>query len=88
MELSLKARTVGVMLDADAEGVTARQNAVRDHFKSSIASAAQAEHGAVVLPPNGQTDRRRFGLWVAPDGTANGSLDDVMRQAADAMHPN
>jgi hypothetical protein len=87
VESALTAASVGVMLDADAVGVVARRDAVRTHYSTCIAAAAGADHGKVVSPATGQADRRRFGLWVAPDGAADGSLDAVIRSAADAMHP-
>lgn len=80
------AKTVGVILDADEVGVGARTEAVRRHFGPVLAAAGVAVPGQIVAAPGGG-DSRRFGLWVAPDCASNGQLDEVMRQAANSLHP-
>lgn len=87
VEFSLKAGTVGVILDADDRGVEARRDEVRKHFGPILPSAKTAEPRQVVSDDHQVQDQRRFGLWVAPDCVNQGSLDDVIRKAADAIHP-
>lgn len=87
VEVSLKAGTVGVILDADDKGVAARRDKVREHFGPILPSAKIAEPGQVIFDNSQVQDQRRFGLWVAPDCVNQGSLDDVIRKAADTIHP-
>jgi hypothetical protein len=85
--MSQTATSVGVIVDADEAGVAQRQQEVCEHFGPVLPAAVNAEPRMVVCAPEGEDDKRRFGLWVAPDCANDGSLDDVIRKAADALHP-
>lgn len=81
------AKSIGVIVDADDVGVTARRDQVRNHFGASIPVARSVEPGRVSRPAPNDNDKRAFGLWVAPNCQDHGQLDDVIRMAANTMHP-
>ncbi|MFO0839843.1 MAG: DUF3226 domain-containing protein [Phycisphaerae bacterium] len=81
------ARSVGLMLDADSEGVEARQADARRYFGPVLDAATAAVTGTIVKASTSVSDKRQFGLWVAPNCRDAGSLDCVIRQAAQSLHP-
>lgn len=86
-EIAKHAYAVGIILDADGKGVAARVASIQSHYGSVVPAARSALHGVIAPAPAGSSDQRKFGLWVAPDGVSGGSLDNLIRRAADELHP-
>ena len=69
-------RAVGVMVDADDEGVDNRATAFRNRYKDLY------EHAGNVKPGVVSEGKPWLGLWIAPDNKAAGSMDDLLLKAA------
>ena len=80
------AHSVGIILDADDVGVAKRTEEVKATFSKLINAAKKCVAGSVVSSTE-QPSSPAFGLWVAPNCKDNGSLDSVIRDAANDLHP-
>ncbi len=80
------AHSIGIILDADDVGVAKRTGEVKAIFSEQISAANMCVAGSVVSS-TGQPSSPAFGLWVAPNCKDNGSLDSVIRAAANDLHP-
>ena len=68
-------RRLGLVLDADNKG-PARWNSLRDSFAvEGIELPSQPERDGTILERPGG---RRIGLWLMPDNTAEGTLEDFL----------
>lgn len=73
---------VGVFVDADGRGVSARQEAFRQAYGRLFAHAAQVQAGCVADGPP------KLGLWVAPDNQADGALSTLLRESGRLAKPD
>jgi len=72
---------VGVVVDANDEGVESRVKAFHDRFRELWDHATQVKVGRVVR------GNPRLGLWVAPNNKSAGRMEDSLLKAAARAKP-
>lgn len=69
-------KTIGIIIDADTE-IGSRWEQVRNQFLNEGIAVPP------VLPPSGlilsDTNKPKIGVWIMPDNTLNGMLEDFIR---------
>jgi hypothetical protein len=77
----LSPNALGVFVDANEKGISARVKSFRRCFDSKYPYASKVEAGTV------SAEIPRLGLWVAPDNKNCGRLDDLLVEVVSQTRP-